>query len=767
MRHLNVKLALWLVGITLVLVVGVHLLHGYQLDRNADILRVQAEQAQQSGNTKEAVKQYNQYLKYRDDPKGYSALASLVVTSAQDAEATRQDKIRAYNILEEAIRRHPDLVDVRRRLIDYTMKMHRWSETLEHIQLLSESGNKTPDLDLKAAQCYMGSGEENSAINKLYEIVGFDEKAAQFTPDPPGAKEVEAFEMLAQVLRRKTGDMDRADAVMAQLVALNPDSAKASLARANYLGSTERPKDAKAEFERAFELGPDDTDVLVAVASQATIDREFETAQKLLDKAAEKNPERADVYIRLAQLAYSMGDGKLATEHLEHGVERASEPQNIFPMLLEFQFQGGDLDAARSTFKRMQDRETYPPEFLRFANARIQFSDGNFWEASRELEAVRPAMARSAYANYLQQLDLLLARCYETLGMHDRQLEVSRRVLQSYPAQVAARLSEATALQNLGRHDESSTDVQLLVANVRNFPFMAGDVLQLLTNSMMRKPPEQRDWTEVEKIAAMVYEDPARKPLDNELLKADLLMLQDRRDKAQSVLAGARKKFPKELAVWTALIRLFQRDDKADSIDKVGRALTAAEKELGPILPLRLERVRLAMRQGGDQMVETLAKLEKDGEKFEEPQRIALMSQLGLGYLQARDYEGTKRCWKYIAEKDPKNAQIRQILFELAIDFKDDAGVRDMLKDIHDSRNWGPQSPLYKYCAATALVRPLIMSNIKSLSAADKKSVEEAHRLVDEAIAIRGEWSQLWRVRAEIDQLEGNVDGAITNYKRA
>jgi tetratricopeptide (TPR) repeat protein len=631
MRHLNVKLALCLVGITLALVVGVHLLHGYQLDRNADILRIQAEAAQKAGNTKEAVKQYSQYLKYRDDPAGYSALAALVVTTAKDAGATGRDKIQAYNTLEEAIRRHPDLVDVRRRLIEYTMLMHRWTETLEHIAYLAESGNKTPDLDLKMAQCHMGNGEESSSISKLYEIVGFDEKTEQFKPDPPGAKEVEAFELLAQVLRRKTGNLDRADAVMAQLVALNPDSAQAHLARASYLAATERPQDAKAEFDRAFELGPDDIEVLVAVASQATSGHDYETAQKLLDKAAEKNPERQDVYVRLAQLAYATGNARLATEHLEHGILRASDTQNIFPMLLEFQFQGGDLGAAQTTFRQMQDRGTYPPEFMRFANARIQFSEGNFWDASREFEAVRPAMSRSVYANYLQQLDLLLGRCYETLGMHDRQLEVSRRVLQSSPGQVGARLSEAAALQNLGRHDESAIDVQLLVANVQSFPSMAPDVLQLLISSTMRKPPEQRDWTDVEKIAAMIYADPARKPLDNELLKADLLMLQDRREEAQSVLAAARKQYPKELAVWLALIRFFQRDDKPDSVDKIGKVLTLAEKELGPVLPLRLERIRLVMRQGGDQMVKELAKLEQDGETLDAPQRVALTSQLGLG----------------------------------------------------------------------------------------------------------------------------------------
>ena len=92
MKRLNVKLALWLVGITLVLVVGVHLLHGYQLDRNADFLRLQAVSAVEDGKSEDAINYYNQFLKYRDDPEGYSALAELVVETRRTPRCDGQRK---------------------------------------------------------------------------------------------------------------------------------------------------------------------------------------------------------------------------------------------------------------------------------------------------------------------------------------------------------------------------------------------------------------------------------------------------------------------------------------------------------------------------------------------------------------------------------------------------------------------------------------------------------------------------------------------------
>jgi len=126
MRRLNVKLALWLVIVTLVSVVGVHFLHGYQIDRNAEFLRLQAETAKKDGDVKKAIKQYNQYLKYRnDDEEGYKELAALVMEVAEKDKTNRQSQQQAYSTLEAAIRRHPHLEDVRRRLIDYTIASGR------------------------------------------------------------------------------------------------------------------------------------------------------------------------------------------------------------------------------------------------------------------------------------------------------------------------------------------------------------------------------------------------------------------------------------------------------------------------------------------------------------------------------------------------------------------------------------------------------------------------------------------------------------------
>ncbi len=195
-----------------------------------------------------------------------------------------------------------------------------------------------------------------------------------------------------------------------------------------------------------------------------------------------------------------------------------------------------------------------------------------------------------------------------------------------------------------------------------------------------------------------------------------------------------------------------------------------ADKEVGDALPLRLERVRLIARKGGDSAATDLQKMEQSAEKLPADERLALMVQIGVAYLQLRQFDGSKRCWKYAVEHDPSNAQIRQILFELMSDTKDVAGMEETLKGIHDSPNWGPQSPLYKYCKAMLLLYPLAQGNARdatSWSPADRKVLAEARRLISEAKTIRVQWGVLWRVQGEIEQLEGDPEAAIASYQRA
>jgi len=784
MKRLNVKLALWLVGITVFSVVGAHFLHGYQVDRNAEFLKVQAEHAEKEGNLREAIKQYNQYLRHRDDREGYGALAAIVVKVAKEESATRQDKLTAYNILEEAIRRHPDLDDVRKSLVDYTMALRRFGDSLDHIAILRANGKSDPELELKAAQCKYLSGDEEQAKQDLYKLVGFDEATNAFVAEAPAsAKEVDSFVLLAHLLR-KSGEGTRAEEVLKQMVIWNEGSYEAHLARArDLLGmwtqarpDTPEGKDhkeqlfaeSKAELQKAYEQAPDDADVMLLTAASLMLENNLPQAKVVLDKARELHPERPDVYQRLAELAAAQNDLDQAATDLKEGLKKASNKAPLLQQLVEVELQTRKLDDAQATCDEMRKVESIPIEFIRYQEARIKLGRGQIVDATRELEQVRPALERLG-AQYVVGVNTLLGRCYEGTGMPDRQLEVYRRILATYPGIATARVGEAAALQALGRHAEAATSVSLLANAIESIdPQLRPNVLQMTLNQEMSKPVEERNWELTNKVAAVLFKDESLPELRKQVLRADLLMAQGKSDEALQLLSALRKENPKDLTVWMGLSRLMTSEEKYR--DRIPQLLTLAEKETGDSPALHAERIKIAARMGGEKGSAELQKLEKEMAQYNEAQQAGLMALLATGYLQSGDYENGRRCFKVLLDKEPANARIQQLLFELALEKNDLKGMEESVKGIQELKAFGPESALYKYCAAClelARFNESRKGKTGPLTSAEQDKLAEVRKLAEEGIARRSEWASLWRVMGEIDQIQGDVNGAIEHYQRS
>ena len=151
-------------------------------------------------------------------------------------------------------------------------------------------------------------------------------------------------------------------------------------------------------------------------------------------------------------------------------------------------------------------------------------------------------------------------------------------------------------------------------------------------------------------------------------------------------------------------------------------------------------------------------------------ERVSLMYQLGMAYVQVQDPEDARRCWQYVVEQTPQNARIWQLLFELAVDHLDQAGMDSVVKSLGDSQSFGPQDALYKYCAAWALltkVRIAVRKDKHPLTTEEHKQLADARRLTDEALLSRAEWGSLWRLRGEIEQESGDISNAISSYQKA
>ncbi len=303
-----------------------------------------------------------------------------------------------------------------------------------------------------------------------------------------------------------------------------------------------------------------------------------------------------------------------------------------------------DLKGAQATCDEMRKIENLRLELIRYYEARIKLGENNVLEATREMEAIRPAVERLG-PEYFSEINGLLGRCYAVLGRTDQQLEVYRRLLATYPAMAQARVGEAAALQALGRHKEAETSVTLLrdasLADGASFEDrLRPDVLQLVVNQEMTKPAEDRNWDVINQLAAKVFQLKDRTPLQNDLLKSELLIAQGESDQALEILSALRKEHPKEAAVWMALCKLMNSEEKYRS--RLPQLLALAEKEAGNIPQLHAERIRVAATTGGEKTVEQLKKLEAGISEYDEAQRQSLLALLATAYLQAGDYEDSK-----------------------------------------------------------------------------------------------------------------------------
>src|SRR5688572_9452009 len=108
MKRLNIKLAVFLFLGFLVLGVGVHLLHAFQVDRNAETV---IEQAQALYDKKDLEEAFDAALRYKnlraEDVPGSKLLADISFDIAEEPGATRRKKMIAIYELERALRLDP------------------------------------------------------------------------------------------------------------------------------------------------------------------------------------------------------------------------------------------------------------------------------------------------------------------------------------------------------------------------------------------------------------------------------------------------------------------------------------------------------------------------------------------------------------------------------------------------------------------------------------------------------------------------------------
>ena len=291
-------------GITaLVLAVAAFFTWSWQVNRKATWFLDSAESAQAEGDYQAAFEQLHKFVQFRsDEDEPRIKLANMGLKILEDKTASRELQSQAYGILQETVRRTNDS-DLRYELAKL-MQTHRPQDALVHVDaLLAERGDDPELLEMKIRLMIRVEGARDT-IDFYKTAYGYDESTGQLTEGPTKAKDrPDIYAMLATlIIQEDEDDEELAGKVIDQMIEENPDAARSYLNQSVFLRMIEEEEEADEALAKAFEIDPDDLDVLRQKAVVAFDDEDYELAEETARSAIEKHPDAIILYDFLARV---------------------------------------------------------------------------------------------------------------------------------------------------------------------------------------------------------------------------------------------------------------------------------------------------------------------------------------------------------------------------------------------------------------------------------------------------------------------------------
>ncbi len=250
-KRLNTRLVLRVAVPLVVLAAATHLVHGRQVQRLAAGSRAGAERAEAEGRTDLALRCWARYLTFApDDADGLLRYARALDREGGPREARRQ-ALAAYR---GALARDPACAEARRGLATLALELGQFGEAREHLQALLRAAPGQADVEEMLARCEEAAGDFARAAEAL-------ERAARGAPH-----RLDPQVRLAELLRDRLDQPERAAAVLDEMVTHNASAAAAYLARARSRVAAGALGEAEKDLGRAAALAPDDAAVITARA---------------------------------------------------------------------------------------------------------------------------------------------------------------------------------------------------------------------------------------------------------------------------------------------------------------------------------------------------------------------------------------------------------------------------------------------------------------------------------------------------------------------
>jgi tetratricopeptide (TPR) repeat protein len=754
MRKLNIKLFVVLAVSAVVLGVTVYLVHYLQSGRIARALLWQARRAESQGRLDQTARYLARYLEF--NPEDTDERANLGRTLASDKLATSlRARQRALFVLEQVLSRDAARHDLRRLLVPVAMDLRRYDLVGEHLAKLREAAPNDAEVEHLA-------GQWHEAQNQYTEAATCYRRAIQRAP-----QRADSYVRLAELLRRQPDparqdeNAREAERVLDELVAKNPQSYQAYLARwrlrkaSGALADADQLAEAGRDIARAVALAPQEADVLLAAAEQARLAKDLKEARRLLQEGFKLHPHDVRIYQAQVVLELQAGRRLEAIACVRQGAKALTgTPQlDLLWTLGNLLIDSGEVADAENVITQI-GKASNSPQTLDYLRARILLHQGQWSEAAKLLEQVRPQLLQSKASSELtRQLDLYLGKCYEQLDEPGLRLAAFERVLSQDAQSPAARIGLAEAQLALGRHDEALAHYRQLMM-LPNAP--AAGWLEIARLLLLRESQlDDAGRRELETALRRAEEAQPNAP-EVLLVRAEYLLARKQPERAEQMLHQAREKEPKQIVFWTALATLAERQKESP---KALQVLEEAGQKVGDSVALRLAKARYWSGRTGADARAALVRLQEGADKFTAEDQSRLWRGLAEAHYRLGDRAAAQRLWDELARqpRHKNDLRLRLLLFNLAQQSGDEAAVTRLLAEIRAIE--GGQGTFWRFCEATRLLGEAAKGN--------KDVLEEARQHLDAVATRKPGWTVVLIAKARLEELKGNPEQAIANYRRA
>ena len=547
-RVLNTRLVVETLIVAAIIGPAAYFWYWWQVKRTADAMLERAGKLAAEKDDAVASQYYFQYLKLRPDDANVQV---LLAESYDRAAKDMAGKPRAVEYYYQALGVAPadKQHELRRRLAELLLELRRFGPAEEEArELLKRDPNDPQGWRLVALSLDGQARAGGLAQRRSPTLVGEAfERARKLNPG-----DVEVAATLAGIYRERPqllsgqqqalSDAERqrlADGIMEAMVAANPQSAKARLARYRYR-SAYRLANPKEDLAAALKNNPDDLEVALQAAHQAQCDAELakrdgapsgqvqafiEQARKHYNRAIEISPSDQAAYLGLGESYFRQGQFDRAQEAWRRGLEKGKkESIELNSRLADLLIARGQLDAADATIgglERTADRlgPMLPPPAKLALRRENDFLRAKWLMAKRQyLEAI-PLLRRVAVGQQTAageaagslQAWLWLARAYAAIDQWDQAAAAYEQAAMLAPKVGWLRSLAADAWATAGQPDAAEPYYeQALSLGAPPDTWLA--LASVMLQRQVRLPKTARDWDRFDKALAEARKAQEKKP---------------------------------------------------------------------------------------------------------------------------------------------------------------------------------------------------------------------------------------------------------------